>query len=93
MSESNGKNGHAKRDDGLRPDMDDPRPCCARMEHGGWCGLPDGHEGPHDGPPRAAGPIQSASEVIGRCKECCKVVKTDDALCRLPRGHSGDCKG
>jgi len=25
------------------------KPCCARLENGAWCALPDGHEGRHLG--------------------------------------------
>ena len=34
-------------------------PCCARMDNGSWCTLPDGHSGPHDGPAPMYGPHDS----------------------------------
>lgn len=29
-----------------------PKPCSARMKHGGWCLLAPDHQGPHAGIPR-----------------------------------------
>lgn len=43
----------------IHPIPDRVVPCCARMDHGGYCVLPDGHDGEHDGLARREGPEET----------------------------------
>lgn len=87
---TNGTNGHGKRDAGVRePTI---MPCSTRLDNGGWCVLPVGHQEACDGPARRLGPEPSIwHQCPGRKIACGKIV-SDPVTCNLPRGHTGACQ-
>lgn len=110
---TNGSNGHGSNghstiavnpalgfDAGEDRDKREPKPCLARMENGGWCQKPDGHDrqrdaagnlivDAHDGPARPHGPEQSQWDVHRGQKRMCGAVTGPATLCGFERGHGG----
>ena len=77
-------------DKGAREEI--AKPCCKRLENGGWCTGPIDHDGACWGPARVHGPIESIwDRHRGQMVICGKVVK-DPVVCLMQRGHHGACK-
>jgi len=92
----NGKNGHPNGKTHFIEDKGDhearPKPCCERLDNGGWCSRIVGHDGPHDAMPRRHGPEVSIWHQHRGQKKICGKVVSPSTMCLFQRGHSGDCK-
>jgi hypothetical protein len=69
-----------------------PKPCALRLPNGGWCLLPDKHEGACDGIGRQHGPVESIWAQHRGQKVICGKVTGPATLCHMQRGHGGSCK-
>lgn len=71
-----------------------PPSCCARLSNGGWCVLPDDHEGEHEGIAAQYQPTHPpADHRITTLRTCWKLISGTESFCLLPRGHRGGCRG
>ena len=91
---TNGHNGHNGKgtgvDLGLRVEV--AKPCCNRLENGGWCSREAGHPGACDAMPRRHGPEESLWNFHrGQIRMCGKAISPSQ-ICRYQRGHHGACE-
>jgi len=98
---SNGSNGHSNghlhghvvytgEDKGERTIP--PIPCALRTDDGGWCILPDKHEGSCSSIARRYGPEDSIWHRHRGQQRICGKVTGPGSVCMYQKGHGGPCK-